>query len=117
MKPKIIAVDFDGTLCKNVWPEIGEPYNDVIELMKRVRKDGHKVILWTCRNGMPLVNAIVWCAERGLFFDAVNDNLEELKQRFGRDSRKITADYYIDDEAVHPLMCYLYFEKEKANVQ
>ena len=22
---KIIAVDFDGTLCENNWPEIGEP--------------------------------------------------------------------------------------------
>ena len=23
--PKIIAVDFDGTLCTNAYPEIGEP--------------------------------------------------------------------------------------------
>lgn len=23
MKPNIIAVDFDGTLCENKWPEIG----------------------------------------------------------------------------------------------
>ena len=24
MKNKIIAVDFDGTLCENKWPEIGK---------------------------------------------------------------------------------------------
>lgn len=24
MNSKIIAVDFDGTLCENKWPEIGE---------------------------------------------------------------------------------------------
>ena len=25
MKQNIIAVDFDGTLCENKWPEIGIP--------------------------------------------------------------------------------------------
>lgn len=25
MKQNIIAVDFDGTLCENKWPEIGMP--------------------------------------------------------------------------------------------
>ena len=25
MNEQIIAVDFDGTLCENKWPEIGEP--------------------------------------------------------------------------------------------
>ena len=102
MRPEIIAVDFDGTLCENAWPDIGTPYLDMINWMKRLRKDGHKVILWTCREGMNLVNAIVWCAEHGLFFDAVNDNLEESKRLFGNNSRKILADFYIDDKALYP---------------
>ena len=31
-KPTIIAVDFDGTLCKNRWPKIGPANNPLIDL-------------------------------------------------------------------------------------
>ena len=88
MRQMVIAVDFDGTLCENKWPEIGEPIQHRIKWMKSLRAHDNKVILWTCREGMHLVDAIVWCADHGLFFDAVNDNLEEHKKRFGRNSRK-----------------------------
>ena len=27
---KAIAIDFDGCLCENAWPEIGAPHWDVI---------------------------------------------------------------------------------------
>lgn len=37
MNSKIIAVDFDGTLCENKWPEIGEPHTEVIEYIKKER--------------------------------------------------------------------------------
>ena len=100
---KIFAVDFDGTLCKNVWPEIGEPHDEMIASVKRLRQDGHKIILWTCREGDDLNKALSWCADQGLVFDAVNDNLEEIKEFFGGNSRKIVADFYIDDKALHVL--------------
>ena len=102
MKHNVIAVDFDGTLCKNAWPDIGEPYLGTIEWLKRIRKDGNKLILWTCRDGMALVDAIVWCADRGLFFDAINDDLEEYKHTRIGNSRKILADFYIDDKSLYP---------------
>lgn len=103
MRPKVFAVDFDGTLCKNAWPEIGEPHDEMIAAVKRLRQVGHKIILWTCREGDDLIEALSWCAEQGLFFDAVNDNLEENKEFFGGNSRKIVADFYIDDKALHIL--------------
>ena len=99
---EVIAVDFDGTLCENHWPGIGLPHLDMIDWMKRLRKEGHKVVLWTCREGMQLIDAIVWCADHGLFFDAVNDNIEEYKKLFKGNSRKIMADWYIDDKSVYP---------------
>ncbi len=102
MKPLVIAVDFDGTLCENAYPFIGEPCYETIEWMKELRRNGHKVILWTCRDGMNLVYAIVWCAEQGLFFDAVNDNLESHKKKYKGNSRKILADLYIDNKAILP---------------
>ena len=101
MKPEVFAVDFDGTLCRNAWPNIGEPHYDMIEWIKDLRRNGHKIILWTCREGMKLVDALVWCADHGLFFDAVNDNLEDHKRRFQGNSRKVLADYYVDDKAIY----------------
>ena len=46
---KIYAVDFDGTLCENAWPEIGKPNDALINRMIELREEGNKVILWTCR--------------------------------------------------------------------
>ena len=111
MKPEVFAVDFDGTLCENAWPKIGQPHHDMINWIKQLREDGHKIILWTCRTDMNLVKAIVWCAEHGLFFDAVNDNLEEFKHKFGGDSRKVLADYYIDDKSLYPSAVPFIFER------
>ena len=110
MKPETFAVDFDGTLCENAWPGIGEPHHDMINWVNGLRKAGHKIILWTCRGGMSLVDAIVWCADHGLFFDAVNDNLEEHKKNFGGNSRKVLADFYIDDKAIYPSALPFMFE-------
>ena len=100
MKPKIYAIDFDGTLCVNAWPDIGAPRTEIIEKVKKLRQDGNKLILWTCRDGTDLEKAVSWCEERGIAFDAVNDNLEEIKMAFGGNSRKIVADVYMDDRAL-----------------
>lgn len=94
---KIIAVDFDGTLCENKWPEIGEPNKELIAYLKERQAAGDKLVLWTCRVGEILKNAIDWSAEQGLIFNAVNENLPEIVNSFGTDTRKIFANEYIDD--------------------
>lgn len=103
MNYKIYAIDFDGTLCENAYPEIGKPNIAMIEYIKVLRQNGHKIILWTCREDADLEKAVSWCADQGIAFDAVNDNLEENKEYFGGNSRKIVAHYYIDDRAVPAL--------------
>lgn len=100
-KPYIIAVDFDGTLCVNKWPEIGEPYRFLIESLIKAKEQGGKVILWTCRTGELLTAAVNWCQEQGLVFDAINENVPEMIEIFGSDSRKVYADAYLDDRAVN----------------
>ena len=100
MRAKVIAVDFDGTLCENKWPEIGEANEQLISYLKAERDRGTKLILWTCRCGRELDDAIGWCEERGLYFDAVNNNLPELVQAFGDNPRKVNADLYLDDKAL-----------------
>lgn len=96
----IIAVDFDGTLCENMYPEIGEPNNALLDELKLRKNNGAKIILWTCRVGDQLEQAIDWCRDHGLTFDAVNQNLPEIIEGFGGDCRKIFAHEYIDDRNV-----------------
>ena len=104
MKYSILCVDFDGTLCSHEFPEIGKPNLHVIEFVKNFRKEGNKVILHTCRGGKCLEKALRWCERQGLEFDAINDDLPEIKEtRFGKTkSKKIYANIYLDDKAVHP---------------
>ena len=94
----IIAVDFDGTLCADLYPGIGAPNQRLIFVLKQLKARGAKLILWTCRCGEPLSEAVGWCKKHGLTFDAVNENLPEVLEKYGTDSRKITADLYIDDK-------------------
>ncbi len=107
---KIYAFDFDGTLCAEAYPAIGKPNKAMIRYAKKLKEKGNRLILWTCRNGNHLENAVSWCREQGIEFDAVNQNLPEILEKFGSDSRKITADYYIDDKllGVHPMLLSIF---------
>ena len=97
---KVIAVDFDGCLCVKKWPDIGAPNWDAIHALIRRKADGDKIILWTCRDGKQLEEAVLWCINHGLRFDAVNENLPENIKFFGNDCRKVWANEYWDDRAV-----------------
>ena len=99
--PYIIAVDFDGVLVEDKFPLIGEPnlplINKLIDL-KFVYGDKLALILWTSRcenHGLNL--AVDYCANYGLIFDAVNDHIPAVKQKWGGESRKVYADIYLDD--------------------
>ena len=100
MDSKIIAVDFDGTLCENAWPEIGEPRQAVIDYVRDQQRQGAKLILWTNRSGEKLDEAVRWCGHHGIIFDAVNENLPEMIEYFQNDCRKVFANEYIDDRAI-----------------
>jgi len=100
---KIYAIDFDDTLCYSDYPALGKPNLALIKKLITLQIAGHKLILWTCRNGKPLQDAIAFCKGYGLSFDAINANLPEILELYGNiDSRKITADYYIDDKGFNP---------------
>lgn len=95
---KIYAIDFDGTLCKGVFPSIGNPRTEIIDYVKKLKEDGNKIILWTCRVDDLLEDAVAWCKDQEIEFDAINENLKETVEKYNGDSRKVTADFYIDDK-------------------
>jgi hypothetical protein len=100
----MIAVDFDGCITRRGerFPAIGAPNVEVITALLRAKLEGARIILWTCRRGEDLNAAVDWCGAlpAPLRFDAVNDNLPEIKLWFGGDTRKVYADEYWDDKAV-----------------
>jgi hydroxymethylpyrimidine pyrophosphatase-like HAD family hydrolase len=91
-----IAVDFDGTIVEDAYPDIGEEKTFAIETLKELQKRGHQIILWTYRTGKALEEAVEYCRQKGLEFYAVNKNYPEEKPEDGL-PRKINADIYIDD--------------------
>lgn len=95
----IIAVDFDGTLCANKYPDIGEANEQVIAYIQSMKAFGYRIILWTCRSGDLLQNAVKWCEQQGIVLDAVNENPPDVIEYFGGDTRKIYASEYIDDKS------------------
>ncbi len=96
----IIAVDFDGTLHDGVYPDIGNPFPCSIYVMQQLKDKGHYLIIWTCRNGDRLTDAINWLLENNIPFDRVNDHEPENNAKYGGSTRKVYAHLYIDDKQV-----------------
>ena len=96
----VYAVDFDDTLAITRFPEIIEAKPKIVAAVKLLKAQGHKVILWTSRAGKDLEAAVEWCKAQGIVFDAINAPLPEQTAMWGNDTRKIYADFYIDDKAM-----------------
>ncbi|MDT0649728.1 BT0820 family HAD-type phosphatase [Autumnicola edwardsiae] len=94
-----IAVDFDGTIVENKYPEIGKPMLFAFETLRKFQEEGHRIILWTYRYGDKLEEAVAFCKSKGIEFYAVNKSYPE--EDFDNViSRKILADIYIDDRNI-----------------
>lgn len=111
----IVAIDFDGTMVKEAFPKIGEELPGAVETMKWMNSVGIKIILFTMRSNdamcddfgktVPCTNpeqsvlwdAINWCKDRGVSLWSVNYNPEQASWST---SRKVYADYYIDDRSI-----------------
>lgn len=100
IKTYTIAVDFDGTIVTHRYPKIGEPIPGALETLRKLSDDGHRLILWSVREGSLLDEAVEYCRDNGVTFYAINrDYPEELKsdKTF---TRKIKADIFIDDRNI-----------------
>lgn len=94
-----IAVDFDGTIVEHRYPDIGEILPGAFEVLRDLQEDGHRLILWTVRDGIELKNAVDFCLDHGVIFYAVNESFpnEEFNKYI---SRKVDVDIFIDDRNI-----------------
>ena len=104
---KIVAVDFDGTLCDHEFPSIGAPKVGAKEALQRIRDLGFKILIWTCRTchfnyeifgGDPSTHTferqsvkdmIAWLDANGIPYDEIDDGSRG----------KPLANLYVDDKA------------------
>ena len=98
-RPKIYAIDFDGTIVEDDFPDIGKLKEDAKAFINKVREKGDKWILWTVRTKEHLINALRFLDDNNLLPDTVNTNVPEAIEFLGEDSRKVYADFYIDDKS------------------
>ncbi len=98
-KSKTIAVDFDGTIVEHAYPRIGKEMLFAFDTLKAMQRKGHKLILWTFREGDTLLEAVEYCKQNGIEFYAVNKSFPEEDFDLSI-SRKINADIFIDDRNV-----------------
>ena len=100
----IIAIDFDNTIADTDFPDINRLKPGAKRVINSLKQLGCKIAIWTCRTGKPAKQAEEFLIEEGIEFDAFNTN-DSLPDGFldgpdFADSRKIGADFYIDDKAI-----------------
>ena len=92
-----IAVDFDGTIVTHEYPDIGLPVDGALEVLRSLRDNKVKIILWTIRSDETLKAAAEWLEAWGIDLYGVNEN---PNQKHWSTARKVYAQLYIDDAAL-----------------
>lgn len=90
------AIDFDGTCVTHEYPDIGKDIGAIPILQELVEK-GHKLVLFTMRDGENLAAAINWFKENNITLYGSQYN---PSQKFWTKSNKCYANVYIDDAAL-----------------
>ncbi|MDN4755017.1 hypothetical protein QYZ87_10915 [Porphyromonadaceae bacterium W3.11] len=89
MRKMVIAVDFDGVINASPYPEVGVVVNGARDAMQELKRRGHHLIIWTCREGQDQTDAINFLLEKGIPFDNINCNARENFERYSNDCRKV----------------------------
>lgn len=96
-----IAIDFDGTITeRNEYPACGSLRRGAAKVINLLYADGHTIIIWTCRKGAELADAVGYMAMHGIPYHYINENPPEMIAAHDGDTRKIVADVYVDDKQV-----------------
>lgn len=99
-KTTVVCVDFDGTIAYSRYPTIIKPLPHAMDVLRVLMNDPYTIlILWTCREGEYLQQALDFCELYGIKFDYVNENCKHNLDLYTVDCRKVSADIYIDDKS------------------
>lgn len=99
-----VGVDFDGTVVKNEFPEVGLEVHDAVQSLEYMRDKGWNIVLHTARCGIYLNAAIKWFRDRDIPLYGINCTPDQQKFLKGH----AVAEYgvkphchaFIDDSAI-----------------
>lgn len=94
LKRRTIAVDFDGTVVKHDYPKMGPDVPLAATVLRKLVEKGHRIILWTMRDGKELQDAVNWYKAKDIPLFGVNTNPE---QKTWTSSPKAYSQLVIDD--------------------
>ena len=96
----IINIDFDGTVVKHSFSEIGEDIG-AVPVLKTLVENGHQLILFTMRSDTPkgnyLTQAVNWFKKHDIPLYGIQTNPTQFSWT---SSPKSYAQYMIDDSAI-----------------
>jgi len=105
----ILAIDFDGTIVENKFPDIGKLKHNAKEVINYLY-DFCFIIIYTCRGGSELVEAKNFLDREGIKYHKINENAPFDMIGFLPTS-KIYADIYIDDKNLLTVLDWLEIKK------
>jgi hypothetical protein len=92
-----ISIDYDDTIVYQDFPNTGTIKPNAKEVINRLYDEGHHILIWTCRAFERVQTAKDYLIECGVRFHLINENLPSNIEQYGGDTRKMSADIYIDD--------------------
>ncbi len=98
--PLTIAIDFDGTIVEEAFPGIGKMKPEADKYINLLYREGHNILIFTCRTGSYEGDAENFLRRKGIEYHYINNNMPSSIQYFKKDSRKLSADIYIDDKGI-----------------
>lgn len=107
-KIRRIAIDFDGTIVHDEYPKIGSIIDGAKDTINMLHNLGIIIIINSCRTGKYEQEAKQFLLDKDIHFDYFNENDPVLIEKFGTDTRKISADLYIDDKNLFGTACWQY---------
>jgi len=98
---KIAVIDFDGTLCKFAFPDVGPIEPNVKEALETLKQAGYIIKIHSCRTATYWGNE----DERRVHIKMIQDFMKEHRLPYDELIMSITkdkpiADVYIDDRAI-----------------
>lgn len=99
-----ISVDCDGKIWKQNYPDLGELLPGAKNVINYLYDRGHTIVINTCRANHFAENAKAYLINNGIKFNFFNENDPKLISKYGTDTRKVSADAYLDDRSLDELI-------------
>ena len=101
-KHPILAIDLDDTIFRELseeqFPEVGPLFPKAKEAINSLYDQGYYIIIWTCRSKAALHLAEEALVRNQIKYHALNRQSPSIMLKYGSDTRKISADLYIDNK-------------------